>query len=226
MNHFKELKHSEDYCNYDADTECGSNFVSKKELKNIFYNLPNYKESDFIKLSKLGSSAYGQVYKVKNKDTKNIFALKEINKTKLIKENKLYLIFIEKEIFRVCSHPNIVKYYGFYENETTFSIIEEYCPFGDLSTFLKENRNKLTIPEIQYIIAQIVIILEYLSTKNIVHGDIKPENFMIADNFNLKLINFSAAHLLEKIYEIETNNIIDKNRKSKPRDSFEKNLEL
>ena len=225
MNQFKELKNGEDYFTYDADTECGSNFVSKKDIKNLIYDLPSYKESDFIKLSKLGSSAYGQVYKVKSKDTNNVYALKEINKLKLMKANKLCQIFFEKEIFKICSHPNIVKYYGFYENETTFSIIMEYCPYGNLSTFLKENKNKLTVPEIQYIIAQIIIILEYLSTKNIIHRDIKPENFLIADNFNLKLINFSTAHFLEKIYEIETNRFIDKNIKSKPRDSFDKNSE-
>jgi len=225
FSHFKELKNGEDYFNYDEDTECCSNFISKKELKNIIYNLPTYKESDFIKLSRLGSCAYGQVYKVKNKDTNNIYALKEINKIKLIKENKLYQIFIEKEIFKVCLHPNIVKCYGFYENESTFSFIEEYCPFGDLSTFLNENKQKLTIPEIQYIIAQIIIVLEYLSTKNIVHRDIKPENFLIADNFNLKLINFGNSHFLDKIFDIETNRFIDKNIKSKSRVSIEQNLE-
>ena len=225
LNYFKESKHGKDYFNYDTDNECPTNFVSQKDLKNIIYNLSTYKESDFIKLSKLGSYAYGQIYKVKNKNTNKIYALKEINKLKLIKENKLYQILTEIEILKVCSHPNIIKYYGFYENESTFSIIEEYCPFSDLSTFLRENKKKLTIPEIQYIIAQIIICLEYLSTKNIVHRDIKPKNFLITDNFNLKLVNFSTATFLEKIFDTETSKFIDKNSKVKPRDSFERNLE-
>jgi len=225
VNYFKESKHGKDYLNYDTDNECPTNFVSQKELKNVFYNHSTYKESDFIKLSKLGSYAYGQIYKVKNKNTNKIYALKEINKLKLIKENKLYQTLIEIEILKVCSHPNIIKYYGFYENESTFSIIEEYCPFGDLSTFLRENKKKLTIPEIQYIIAQIIICLEYLSTKNIVHRDIKPKNFLITDNFNLKLVNFGTATFLEKIFDTETSKFIDKNSKVKPRDSFERNLE-
>jgi len=225
LNYFKESKHCEDYFNCDTDNEYCSNFASKKELKNLIYNHSTYKESDFVKLSRLGNGAYGQVFKVRNKDTNKIYAIKEINKLKLIKENKFYQIFIENEMLKFCSHPNIVKYYGFYENESTFSIIEEYCPFGDLSTFLHENKQKLTIPEIQYIIAQIIICLEYLSTKNIVHRDIKPENFLITDNFNLKLIDFGTATFLEKIFDIETNRFIDTNSKIKQRDSFEKNLE-
>ena len=205
LNYFKDSKHGEDYFNYDTDNECCSNFVSKKELKNIIYNHSTYKESDFVKLSRLGNGAYGQVFKVKNKDTNKIYALKEINKLKLIKENKFHQILIENEILKVCSHPNIVKYYGFYENESTFSIIEEYCPFGDLSTFLQENKQKLSIPEIQYIIAQIILCLEYLSIKNIIHRDIKPEKIVIGDNFNIKLIDFSTANFFEKIFDTETN---------------------
>ena len=225
LNCFKESKCGEDYFNYDSDNECSTDFASKKELKSIINNHSTYKESDFIKLSRLGSCSYCQVYKVKNKNTNKIYALKEINKLKLVKENKLYQVLIENEIFKACSHPNIVKYYGFYENENTFSIIEEYCPFGDLSTFLHENKQKLTIPEIQYIIAQIIICLEYLSTKNIVHRDIKPENFVIKDNFNIKLIDFDTATFFEKIFDSETNRFIDKNSGAISRDSFEKNLE-
>ena len=86
VNYFKESKHGKDYLNYDTDNECPTNFVSQKELKNVFYNHSTYKESDFIKLSKLGSYAYGQIYKVKNKNTNKIYALKEINKLKLIKK--------------------------------------------------------------------------------------------------------------------------------------------
>ena len=225
LNYFRESKYDKDCINYDTNSECPTNFASKKELKNIVYNHSTFKESDFIKLARLGSNSYCQIYKVKDKDTNKIYALKEIDKLKLIKEINLHQILVEYEIFKVCSHPNIIKYYGSYENENTFSIVEEYCPFGNLSTFLHENKQKLTISEIQYIIAQIIICLEYLSTKNIVHRDIKPENFLISDNFNLKLINFDRATFFEKKCDTETNRFMDKNSIDISRDSFEKNLE-
>ena len=58
-------------------------------------------------------------------------------------------------MLKLCSHPNIVNYYGFYENKINFSIIEEYCPYGDLSSFICENKQNLSLIEIQYIIGQI-----------------------------------------------------------------------
>ena len=35
-----------------------------------------------------------------------------------------------------CNHPNIVKYFGFYETQENLAIIEEYCTYGDLSYFI------------------------------------------------------------------------------------------
>ena len=226
LNYFKDTKHGgDDYFMDETDNECGSNFVSRKELQNIIYKNSVYKESDFIKISKLGNGSYGQVFKVKHKETNKIYALKEINKPKLIKENKAYQMYVENEMLKLCSHKNIVNYYGFYENKYTFSIIEEYCPYGDLSSFLNENKQNLSLSEIQYIIGQIILCLEYLSTKKIIHRDIKPENFLITDNFTLKLIDFGTATLLGKIFDIETNKFIVENYKNDIRqmDSFIKN---
>ena len=226
LNYFKDTKHGgDDYFMDETDNECGSNFVSRKELQNIIYKNSVYKESDFIKISKLGNGSYGQVFKVKHKETNKIYALKEINKPKLIKENKAYQMYVENEMLKLCSHKNIVNYYGFYENKYTFSIIEEYCPYGDLSSFLNENKQNLSLTEIQYIIGQIILCLEYLSTKKIIHRDIKPENFLITDNFTLKLIDFGTATLLGKIFDIETNKFIVENYKNDIRqmDSFIKN---
>ena len=72
----------------------------------------------------------------------------------------------------MCNHKNIIKYYGSFEDKNKFYIIEEYCPYSDLSFYLSENKHQLTTEEIQYIIAQIIICLEYLSTKKIIHRDI------------------------------------------------------
>ena len=215
---------NEEYFIDESDIDERSSSLSKNIPENLFNNNNNslLKESNFIKLSKLGSGSYGQVFKAKHKETNKIYAIKEINKTKLIKENKYYQVIIENEMLKICNHPNIVKYYGFYETKENFAIIEEYCPYGDFASFILENKQNLTIEEIQYIIGQIIICLEYLSTKNIIHRDIKPENFLLTDNFNLKLIDFGTSTFLGKIFDTKTNNFIEDNYKGPKRysDSF------
>ena len=223
FNYFKDsLVSGEDYFLDESDIKERSSYASKNEQENLYNNNTTIKESDYIKLSKLGCGSYGQVFKVKNKETSKIYAIKEINKSKLIKENKYYQAIIENEMLKGCNHPNIVKYFGFYETQENFAIIEEYCPYGDLSSFIYENKRNFSILEIQYIIGQIIICLEYLSTKNIIHRDIKPENFLITDNFNLKLIDFGTSTLIGKIFDTKTNKFIDDTYKRPKRfsDSF------
>ena len=223
FNYFKDsLVSGEDYFLDESDIKERSSYASKNEQENLYNNNTTIKESDYIKLSKLGCGSYGQVFKVKNKETSKIYAIKEINKSKLIKENKFYQAIIENEMLKGCNHPNIVKYFGFYETQENFAIIEEYCPYGDLSSFIYENKRNFSILEIQYIIGQIIICLEYLSTKNIIHRDIKPENFLITDNFNLKLIDFGTSTLIGKIFDTKTNKFIDDTYKRPKRfsDSF------
>ena len=224
FNYFKESRVSgEEYFMDESDMDDRSSFASKNEPEKLYNNNNStIKESDYIKISKLGSGSYGQVYKAKHKETNKIYAIKEINKAKLIKENKYYQAIIENEMLKICNHPNIVKYFGFYEDKENFSIIEEYCPYGDFASFINENKQNLSIIEIQYIIGQIIICLEYLSTKNIIHRDIKPENFLLTDNFNLKLIDFGTSTFLGKIFDTKTNNFIEDNCKGPKRfsDSF------
>ena len=223
LNYFRDSRVSmEEYFKDESDFDDRSSFASKKEPQKLYNKNSISKESDYEKISKLGSGSYGKVFKAKHKETNKIYAIKEINKAKLIKENKSYQAIIENEMLQECNHPNIVKYFGFYETSENFSIIEEYCPYGDLSSFISENKQNLSILEIQYIIGQIIICLEYLSTKNIIHRDIKPENFLLTENFNLKLIDFGTATFLGKIFDTKTNKFIDDNCKGPKRlsDSF------
>ena len=225
FNYFKESRVSEDdYFMDESELDDKSSFLSsqKENITNHYLNNSIFKESEFKKISRLGKGSYGQVFKIVHNETNKIYAVKEINKSKLIKENKYYQIIVENIMLKLCSHQNIVKYYGFYENHTNFSIVEEFCPFGDLSTFILENKKNLNINEIQYIMGQILTCLEYLSSQKIIHRDIKPENFLITKNFKLKLIDFGTATLMGKIFDIDSNKFVDDHYQNikKPSDSF------
>jgi len=67
---------------------------------------------------------------------------------------------------------------------------------------------------------QILLILEFLARKGIIHRDIKFENFMLDEDFNLKLIDFGTAKLtsdqhnqqLRQKIEDQINNFIRNNQ--------------
>ena len=194
------------------ETNESNNKKIKKEMKIKMTSKYKFNISDFDILSCLGNGSYATVFKAKEKKTGKIYSIKVIDKKIIEKENKTYQVYVENEMLNLCNHINIISIYGYYEDNDNFFIVEEYCSKGDLSLFLSNNWNKLSNDETKFIIAEIVLSLEYLHSLNIIHRDIKPQNILIDDYFNLKLIDFATATFKGKILDENTYEYIDENK--------------
>lgn len=116
-------------------------------------------------------------------------------------QNPIYTIAFEREfeIGQELNHHNIVKYLYKHQNY----IIEEYLDGETLGTFV-ENIALLTFeqryPIIEKYLYQLCTAVDYLHSKGITHGDIKPANIIITHGASeLKLIDF--GHAYTKQYE-------------------------
>ena len=196
----------------ECETNESNNTKIKKEIKIKMISKNKFNICDFNILTCLGNGSYAKVFKAKHKKTGIIYSIKAIDKKIIDKENKTYQVYVENEMLNLCNHLNIISIYGYFENNDNYFIVEEYCSKGDLSVFLLNNWNKLSIEEIKFIIAEIVLSLEYLNSLNIIHRDIKPENILIDDYFNLKLIDFATSTFIGKILDENTYKYIDENK--------------
>ena len=196
----------------ECETNESNNTKIKKELKIKMTSKNKFNICDFDILTCLGNGSYAKVFKAKHKKTGIIYSIKAIDKKIIDKENKTYQVYVENEMLNLCNHLNIISIYGYFENNDNYFIVEEYCSKGDLSVFLLNNWNKLSIEEIKFIIAEIILSLEYLNSLNIIHRDIKPENILIDDYFNLKLIDFATSTFIGKILDENTYKYIDENK--------------
>lgn len=110
-------------------------------------------------------------------------------------------IIREASLIKNLKHPHIPVIYDIYEDDISICIIEEYISGKSLRDFVCESE-KLDINQICDIGIKLCNILEYLHNYcgGIIHLDIKPDNIIIDDNNNVKLIDFGNS-----LYSYETN---------------------
>ena len=110
-------------------------FQSKIQLQS---NFTTFTIEDFQIGKCLGKGRFGSVFLAKDKKSDMLVALKVIKK-KTIKDSKMAnQIKNEIKIQSCLSHPNVLKLYGFFQDEEQFYLILEYAPSGELYKKLKK----------------------------------------------------------------------------------------
>lgn len=143
----------------------------------------------------LGKGAFATVYRIQTKKEGDVYAAKELDKRRFIKNGVLDIKFdSELNIMKTLSHPNIVNYVDCQYHQHWIYILMEYVPYGELSQELRR-LNKIPEPDAQQITRQIMHALGYLHRRNITHRDIKPDNILIASKSPLivKLSDFGLS---------------------------------
>ena len=159
-----------------------------------FYDIENFSKiyDGFIPLE-LGAGSYGRVYLVTHNATQKKYALKVINKHKLMQTyGTCQLMLNEIDIHSKLNHPNIIRLYNFSETDEEINILLEYAENGDLFSLIQKENGFPEHIAYKYFI-QIVNAVYFLHQNNIIHRDIKPENILIGENGLLKLCDFGWA---------------------------------
>ena len=101
----------------------------------------------------------------------------------------------ESKAISLLDHPNIVKVYDVSVNDHLQYIVMEYVDGMTLREYLNERGGKLSSRETVHFISQILKALEHAHANGIVHRDIKPQNIMLLDNGQLRMMDFGIARI-------------------------------
>ena len=101
----------------------------------------------------------------------------------------------ESKAISLLNHPNIVKVYDVSVNDHLQYIVMEYVDGMTLREYLNERGGKLSSRETVHFISQILKALEHAHANGVVHRDIKPQNIMLLDNGQLRMMDFGIARI-------------------------------
>ena len=145
----------------------------------------------------IGHGSFGRVYLGEDLKTKELYAIKRVDKRQLQQSQYLEKAFWkEVEIMRKIQSPYSVKLYNVLPSLHYFNMVEELCD-GDLYTELMKRQNGFSTEEVRRIMIQLNDAFAQMQKHKIVHRDLKVQNVFIKytkrPEFDVKLGDYGLS---------------------------------
>lgn len=148
---------------------------------------------DFELLKVIGMGAFGKVLQVRNKQSKQILAMKIISKRQLRKSaGCIENVQAERNILQRVNHPFVVKMHCSFQSREKLFILMDFLAGGEL--FLRLGREGIFLEkDAAFYLAETISALDHLHTLGILHRDLKPENILLCNDGHICLTDFGLA---------------------------------
>lgn len=183
-------------CNSFLSSSGGSPVPDDMSEVEIYYELPIFELSDILELPNntiqrfqlktVGDGSYATVFSFYDENYNKTFALKRAKKTILFKD--LERFYLEFDIMKQLHSPYVLEVYSI--DKTKNEYVMEYADTS-LFKYITTNNQKLTFTERMNLGYQIIKGFEYLAKKDILHRDISPNNILIKEYDDVKIIKIA-----------------------------------
>lgn len=161
----------------------------------IGINKRHYGPEDFEILRLLGKGTFGQVFQVKKKDTKRIYAMKVLSKKVIVKKKEIAHTIGERNILvrtATTESPFIVGLKFSFQTPADLYLVTDFMSGGELFWHLQKE-GRFSEERAKFYIAELVLALEHLHDNDIVYRDLKPENILLDANGHIALCDFGLS---------------------------------
>ncbi|PVU88677.1 hypothetical protein BB560_006353 [Smittium megazygosporum] len=149
----------------------------------------NQKIGDYTVVKTVGSGSFGKVKQAVHNYTKQVVALKVINRSKLVHSDMAGRVNREIQYLKMLRHPHIIKLYEVISTPTDIIMVIEFAG-GELFNYLVE-KGRMSESNARKFFQQIIAAVEYSHRRGIVHS-------LLLDPFdNVKVADFGLSNIIK-----------------------------
>ncbi|KAH6921983.1 hypothetical protein HPB50_007238 [Hyalomma asiaticum] len=146
------------------------------------------KMKDFLSIKLLGAGGFGAVYKAAYRPTNLTCTIKLVACDRFQRHKQAC---IDKVVASVIRSPFLVKYYACFCTRDAYVTVMEYICGADLMRVV-DKAVYLATDECRIVMAQLILALEHMHLRGLLHRDIKVSNMLIIPGGRVKVIDFDT----------------------------------
>jgi len=154
--------------------------------------------NQYVIEKELGKGSFATVHLGHDKETKNKYAIKEMNKTLLMKKrigkgkNAFDCVIAELKVLQRLQHPNIIWLHEIIDDpkKDKIFLVTEWQKKGSVASMLGKDMR-------HYFIDMLKALHYCHVVAKVVHRDIKPDNIMLNHNDEAVLIDFGVSEIVD-----------------------------
>lgn len=169
---------------------CGSRV---KRINPDFVDLTHF---EILKV--VGKGGFGKVNAVENRNDKQLYAMKTMDKERLLSSNShLRTVWIERNVMALFRSNFLVHLHWAMQDERNLYLMMHFMKGGDLRYYLT-NQGKMTENRCRFYAAEILLALEEMNSLNIAYRDLKPENVLLDEYGHIRVSDFGLCKVLRQ----------------------------
>lgn len=149
---------------------------------------------------KIGEGSYAQVFlaefrsSTSDDKTRNL-ACKIVDIGKAPKDFVKKFLPRELDILVRLNHPHIIHIHSIFQRKNKYFIFMRHAENGDLLEFILK-KGPVSEAQSRVWVRQIALAIQYLHEMDVAHRDLKCENCLITNNYNIKLADFGFSRFV------------------------------